>query len=175
MSTLASISTGSVSSSSSAPAPSPSSSSSTCTSSSTSTAAGGGPIYLRRSAAGRRLCKTLLVYLQALVGHITKVELKNELIVRGKIEQVDSVGNLFLTDLTMPTSNSSPSSHFSHMFIRAKQIRFVHIPDRLDVFEILHRHESNLDRPLLKYRRMKRTAPKENAQTRNVLPRLQAK
>ena len=78
------------------------------------------------------VCKTLVCLLQGLEGYHTTIELRNENSVTGTIESVDARMNISLTNATFNTLAGN-KTHFDKFYIRGIQIRYVHIPDDVDV------------------------------------------
>jgi small nuclear ribonucleoprotein (snRNP)-like protein len=114
----------------------------------------------RSPLSSRPLLRTLHAVLHALVGLQVRIELKNESQVRGKLEEVDKGGNLRLTTCTTSSAYKDRPGVRSHsaeaMFVPGRAIRYVHLPDRVDVRQVLTKHENGLDERLLQYRRRKR-------------------
>lgn len=85
--------------------------------------------------------KSLILLLQALEGRTTTVELRNEIVVHGTVEKVDSCMNVDMADvtLTVPTSGNaaSPVGHFEQFHIQGRQVRYVHVPDDVDMMAAL--------------------------------------
>ena len=77
--------------------------------------------------------RTLVCLLQAVQGHSTTVELRNESSVEGMIENVDGFMNISMTDVKFSKQNGREVMHFPTMFIQGRQIRYVHIPDFIDM------------------------------------------
>lgn len=108
----------------------------------------------------RPLLRTLHAVLHALVGLQVRIELKNESSVRGRLEEVDKGGNLRLTACVTATARKNgpgvDESTADSMFVPGRAVRYVHLPDRVDVRQVLTRWEGGLDDRLLQYRRRKR-------------------
>lgn len=80
--------------------------------------------------------RTLVCLLQAVQGHSTTVELRNESSVEGLIENVDGFMNISMTDVKFSKQSGREVirvMHFPTMFIQGRQIRYVHIPDFIDM------------------------------------------
>ena len=75
---------------------------------------------------------TLLCLIQACKGYTTTVDLRNESSVLGRIEHVDGHMNLRMMDVTFSKINGEKEKH-PQMFIQGQNIRFVHIPDEIDM------------------------------------------
>lgn len=85
--------------------------------------------------------KSLILLLQALEGRTTTVELRNEIVVHGTVEKVDSCMNVDMANvtLTVPTSGdaASPVGRFEQFHIQGRQVRYVHVPDDVDMMAAL--------------------------------------
>ncbi len=79
-----------------------------------------------------RSMNTLACFLQGMQGQITMMELRNENKVHGKIDSVDSMMNTYMSNVTFTTVDGQ-SNQFDLFYIKGKQIRYVHIPDEVDV------------------------------------------
>lgn len=95
--------------------------------------------------------KTLICFLEALEGSMSTIDLRNESTVTGRIASVDSFMNLQIEDGTVSSAHGV-QSHFSCLFIKGRQIRYVQIPETVDVTRVLHSQMS-------RYRRVKRGNP----------------
>ena len=76
--------------------------------------------------------KTLCCLLKDLEGHFTTIELRNETQIKGKVDHVDGFMNVSMSDV----SYEKPFSvivKFTNIKIHGKQIRFVHIPDGINI------------------------------------------
>lgn len=82
--------------------------------------------------------RTLITLLQACEGHITTVELRNEAYAEGKISQVDGYMNVNMIKVEF-TNERSETVRLEEMCIQGKQIRFVHIPDKINMREAIER------------------------------------
>lgn len=85
-----------------------------------------------------RLTNTLACLLKGLIGYRTIVELRNDTKIYGLVECVDSCMNLTMSDVIF----SKPSGHqmaCDVFYVLGKNIRFVHIPDEIDIVETIRR------------------------------------
>ncbi|XP_064473165.1 U7 snRNA-associated Sm-like protein LSm10 [Ornithodoros turicata] len=105
--------------------------------------------------------KCLVVLLQSLVGMETTVELRNECIVQGKIENVDCYMNVDMTDARLTAPNSEEGHQMEQFFVQGQQIRYVHIPDEVDVGATIAKGLS----------RLVREEPKKVTTRRRPMPR----
>jgi len=76
--------------------------------------------------------KTLICLLQSIVGQKTRIDLRNDNYLVGTIESVDSFMNIELSDAVMTTNHNQLIS-FDYFFIKGTRIRFVHIPQDIDI------------------------------------------
>lgn len=60
------------------------------------------------------------------------MELRNENTVTGRVENVDSFMNIVMTDVVFK-SYRGISQNFSSFFVQGANIRYVHIPDEIDM------------------------------------------
>jgi len=108
---------------------------------------------------------SLVCLLQALVGQRIRVELRNETDLRGKLESVspDMTMRLFaLTELPPRGRKRRVES----LTVPGKQIRYVHIPDSVDIGRTLDAYERKLVKAKSIYERRKRKDPAREAQKR---------
>jgi small nuclear ribonucleoprotein (snRNP)-like protein len=88
------------------------------------------------------LCNTIIGIIKACEGKCIQIDLRNEIHVVGKIEAVSSDMNVTMSNawLTVPFSsirNNHNSIKYSQITIRGSNIRFVHVPDEVDMIEAL--------------------------------------
>ncbi|XP_057316980.1 U7 snRNA-associated Sm-like protein LSm10 [Hydractinia symbiolongicarpus] len=91
--------------------------------------------YSYHSLSGLERAKTersLLCLLRACQGYRTMVELRNETTVLGKILNCDGFMNLTVEDVVV-NKISGEQQEFTHMHILGSNIRYVHIPDEIDM------------------------------------------
>ncbi|KAK3083844.1 hypothetical protein FSP39_003977 [Pinctada imbricata] len=75
---------------------------------------------------------TLICLLKALEGKETVIELRNENAVTGKIEHVDGFMNVSMSNVIFETYKGI-SREFESFFVQGQHIRYVHIPDEIDI------------------------------------------
>ncbi|KAK6168897.1 hypothetical protein SNE40_020057 [Patella caerulea] len=75
---------------------------------------------------------TLLCLLKALERKRTTVELRNETSVSGTIDAVDFQMNISMTNVVFKAPNNK-SERFTDFFVQGFMIRFVHIPDFINI------------------------------------------
>lgn len=89
---------------------------------------------------------TLIGILKACEGKNIQIDLRNEMHIYGKCESVFAEMNVTLTDayLIAPSTSTKPdqktqSRFYSEISIRGSNIRFVHIPDDVDMISALQK------------------------------------
>lgn len=75
---------------------------------------------------------SLVILLQGLRGHVTTVELRDESAAAGRITSVDAFMNVRLAEVTF-TDRQGATSHLDELFVTGRNIRYVHIPDEVDI------------------------------------------
>jgi len=80
------------------------------------------------------------------------VELRNETQIRGVIDEVDDTMNLLMSDLEL-TRYKQPTESFNIMFISGKNVRYVEIPDSIDVACTLDVFSEKIERARKSYSR----------------------
>ena len=93
--------------------------------------------------------KSLVCLLRGCQGFSTMVELRNENTVFGTLLNCDGFMNLTMSNVVYKKINGE-SEEFSELHILGKNIRYVHIPDELDIRE-------TIERELRKIRRSRET------------------
>ena len=76
--------------------------------------------------------RTLVCLLQACQGHKAIVELRNESYAEGTVDLVDGFMNVNMSNVQF-TKNCSETVHLKELFIHGRQIRFVQIPDEINM------------------------------------------
>ena len=82
--------------------------------------------------------KTLICLLQSLQGMKTKIELRNDHYLIGTIKSVDGYMNIEVENAKMYSLNEDEGEQigqFEYFFIKGTRIRYVHIPDQVDVIK----------------------------------------
>lgn len=74
--------------------------------------------------------------LQACQGHRVTVELRNESFAEGIVAQVDGYMNVNMFNVEF-TKNGSETVALEELFIQGRQIRFVQIPDEINMREAI--------------------------------------
>eukprot|EP01029_Cantina_marsupialis_P022794 TRINITY_DN5589_c0_g1_i3.p1 TRINITY_DN5589_c0_g1~~TRINITY_DN5589_c0_g1_i3.p1 ORF type:complete len:115 (-),score=24.45 TRINITY_DN5589_c0_g1_i3:505-849(-) len=87
----------------------------------------------------QRLGGTIAILLQSMVGMNVIIELTNDDVVWGKIDQV--VGTNMDVELTdVKRESKGKTSNFDTFFVKAESIRYVSMPDDLDVLRSVDHH-----------------------------------
>lgn len=89
-----------------------------------------------KMAAGRERAikeRSLVCLLSALQGHKTTIELRNEDYVEGTVSHVDGFMNVTLSDAKFFKNKSEQAELFPKIFLLGEKIRYVHIPDEIDM------------------------------------------
>lgn len=84
-----------------------------------------------------KTANTLICLLKGLVGCETTVELRNENCVRGTIRDVDSRMNITVSEATFTTPDGRQLAFDELQYIHGKNIRYVQIPDYVDVSQTI--------------------------------------
>lgn len=96
--------------------------------------------------------KTLTSLLQSLEGERTVVELRNDSVIVGVINNVDSNMNIELVDVSFNRNRFGIERSYEKFFVAAKHIRYVHIPDHINIAETLEKRLNTLTgRPKTKF------------------------
>lgn len=80
---------------------------------------------------GRGAEGSLACFIQALVGSRVVVELRGDTILRGTLASADEYMNLQLEGVTYTPLQGAPRA-LPALYVRARQVRFVHLPANLD-------------------------------------------
>ena len=114
--------------------------------------------------------RTLAVVVNALVGCPVEVELKDDTVVSGVLEEVGIGMNLVLANVEKRAhpfsslagsgrSRSPPLQLLDFLYVQGRMIRYVHLPPRLNVHTTLRQHEKRSEYFRSRYTRTKRSAP----------------
>ncbi|KAM9737579.1 U7 snRNA-associated Sm-like protein LSm10 [Menidia menidia] len=79
---------------------------------------------------------SLVLLLQGLQGHVTTVELRDEGAARGRLLSVDAFMNVRLQDVLF-RDRGGRSTHLQDLFVTGRNVRYVHIPDQVDVLQTI--------------------------------------
>ncbi|XP_031988501.1 LOW QUALITY PROTEIN: U7 snRNA-associated Sm-like protein LSm10 [Corvus moneduloides] len=81
---------------------------------------------------------SLVILLQWPARHVTTVELRDESAAAGRVTSVDAFMNVRLAEVTF-TDRQGTVSHLDELFVTGRNIRYVHIPDEVDIQAPLRR------------------------------------
>ena len=79
---------------------------------------------------------SLVSILKSCEGRQTKINLRNETIINGRIESVQPDMNLIMSNAIV-TTLSGTKQHYKEITIRGNNIRFVEVPDSIDMINAL--------------------------------------
>ncbi|XP_007904954.1 U7 snRNA-associated Sm-like protein LSm10 [Callorhinchus milii] len=88
---------------------------------------------------------SLLLLLQGLHGLPTTVELRDESRARGRVLNVDAFMNIRLEAVTY-TDRRGAASRLDQLFITGRNVRYVHIPDQVDIIATIERQLQQIHR-----------------------------
>uniref|UniRef100_A0A672HLG1 Organic solute carrier partner 1a n=1 Tax=Salarias fasciatus TaxID=181472 RepID=A0A672HLG1_SALFA len=88
---------------------------------------------------------SLVVLLQGLQGHVTTVELRNESAARGRLLSVDAFMNVRLEDV-LYRDRAGRSARLKDLFVTGRNVRYVHIPDDVDIMETIQSQLAKIHR-----------------------------
>ncbi|KAG2433025.1 hypothetical protein HXX76_008752 [Chlamydomonas incerta] len=74
---------------------------------------------------------TLVCLIKSLIDRRVVVELRNDTLVKAQLDDVDDFLNMTLSDVTFQTVEGV-KSEYAHMYLKGRNIRFVHLPKSLD-------------------------------------------
>ncbi|NWY68134.1 LSM10 protein, partial [Erithacus rubecula] len=75
---------------------------------------------------------SLVILLQGLCGRVTTMELRDESAAAGRVTSVDAFMNVRLAEVTF-TDRKGAVSHLDELFVTGRNIRYVHIPDEVNI------------------------------------------
>ncbi|XP_033831291.1 U7 snRNA-associated Sm-like protein LSm10 [Periophthalmus magnuspinnatus] len=79
---------------------------------------------------------SLVVLLQGVQGHVTTVELRDESWARGRVVNVDAFMNIRLCEVEF-RNRTGKVCELQDLFITGRNVRYVHIPDHLDILKTI--------------------------------------
>lgn len=102
-----------------------------------SSPSGTGPAEVISSIRERTIAEnSMVVLLQGLQGEVTTVDLKNESTARGRVVNVDAFMNIRMEDV-LYRDRRGQLTHLQDLFITGRNIRYVHIPDHMDIMKTI--------------------------------------
>uniref|UniRef100_A0A914XDT2 Sm domain-containing protein n=1 Tax=Plectus sambesii TaxID=2011161 RepID=A0A914XDT2_9BILA len=88
----------------------------------------------------QRSSNSLVCLLQGVERKRVTVELRDETAIEGLITSVDCYMNIEMGDVTLyPRYSGAAPQKFDSFFISGKHIRYVHLPDHIDVMGVLQK------------------------------------
>ncbi|KAM9033310.1 U7 snRNA-associated Sm-like protein LSm10 [Sminthopsis crassicaudata] len=75
---------------------------------------------------------SLVILLQGLRGLVTTVDLRDETVARGRVDNVDAFMNIRLAEVTY-TDRQGQQVQLDDLFVTGRNVRYVHIPDEVDI------------------------------------------
>lgn len=79
------------------------------------------------------ITNSMICLLKAVEGMETTVELRDEKIVEGQIDQVDGFMNINMSNVKLKLPLTGEEKKFDSFFVNGRTIRYVHIPDEIDM------------------------------------------
>ncbi|XP_008692615.2 U7 snRNA-associated Sm-like protein LSm10 isoform X2 [Ursus maritimus] len=81
---------------------------------------------------------SLIILLQGLQGQVTTVDLRDESVARGRIDNVDAFMNIRLANVTY-TDRWGHRVMLDDLFVTGRNVRYVHIPDDVNITATIER------------------------------------
>ncbi len=102
------------------------------------------------------MCNTLVSIIKACEGTKTQIDLRNEANVYGLVDYVHAEMNIVMSDVVF-TNLKGVKRFYKHMSIRGNNIRFVHIPDSVDIIHAVRNKINSIrhKRPLKRHQKKK--------------------
>ncbi|XP_072018296.1 U7 snRNA-associated Sm-like protein LSm10 [Amphiura filiformis] len=94
---------------------------------------------------------SLICLLQGIMNRVTTVELRNESTATGLIENVDGFMNIKMKDVTFVSSDGTKTK-MDEFFVQGPQIRYVQIPDDVNMMQVMNAQLPGMGRGLRKGR-----------------------
>ncbi|XP_031730596.1 U7 snRNA-associated Sm-like protein LSm10 [Anarrhichthys ocellatus] len=88
---------------------------------------------------------SMVVLLQGLQGEVTTVDLRNESTARGRVVNVDAFMNVRLEDV-LYSDRRGKLTKLQDMFITGRNVRYVHIPDHVDIMKTIESQLAKIHR-----------------------------
>lgn len=88
---------------------------------------------------------SMVVLLQGLQGEVTTVDLKNESTARGRVVNVDAFMNIRLEDV-LYRDRRGQVTQLQDLFITGRNVRYVHIPDHVDIMKTIQSQLAKIHR-----------------------------
>ncbi|XP_023256796.1 U7 snRNA-associated Sm-like protein LSm10 [Seriola lalandi dorsalis] len=111
-----------------------------------SRSSGPGPIEGFHSLRERTIAEnSMVVLLQGLQGQVTTVDLRNESTARGRVINVDAFMNIRMEEV-LYTDQRGQLTRLQDLFITGRNIRYVHIPDHMDIMKTIESQLAKIHR-----------------------------
>ncbi|KAF6719936.1 U7 snRNA-associated Sm-like protein LSm10 [Oryzias melastigma] len=88
---------------------------------------------------------SMVVLLQGLQGEVTTVDLRDESSARGLVLNVDAFMNIRLKDVLF-RDRRGQSTQLQDLFITGRNVRYVHIPDHVDIMKTIETQLAKIHR-----------------------------
>ncbi|MEQ2164754.1 U7 snRNA-associated Sm-like protein LSm10 [Goodea atripinnis] len=88
---------------------------------------------------------SMVVLLQGLQGEEVTVDLRNECTARGRVVNVDAFMNVRLEDVRYQDRRGQ-STQLQDLFITGRNVRYVHIPDHVDIMKTIQNQLAKIHR-----------------------------
>ncbi|XP_005739770.1 U7 snRNA-associated Sm-like protein LSm10 [Pundamilia nyererei] len=107
---------------------------------------GVGPVEVVNSIRERTITEnSMVILLQGLQGEVTTVDLRNESTARGRVVNVDAFMNVRLEDV-LYRDRRGQLTQLQDLFITGRNIRYVHIPDHMDIMKTIESQLAKIHR-----------------------------
>lgn len=105
-----------------------------------------GPVEVVNSIRERTITEnSMVILLQGLQGEVTTVDLRNESTARGRVVNVDAFMNVRLEDV-LYRDRLGQLTQLQDLFITGRNIRYVHIPDHMDIMKTIESQLAKIHR-----------------------------
>ncbi|KAM6959036.1 U7 snRNA-associated Sm-like protein LSm10 [Aplochiton taeniatus] len=88
---------------------------------------------------------SLVTLLQGLHGEVTTVDLRDETTARGRVVNVDAFMNIRLESV-LYRDRRGRISQLADLFVTGRNVRYVHIPDHIDIVETIQKRLEKIRR-----------------------------
>lgn len=112
---------------------------------------------------------SLITLLQAIVGKRTTVDLRREDSVEGLLVNVDAFMNLTMKQVRLISAvEGRPDRFLDELFVQGREIRYVHIPDDVNIMDAIKRQLNMKNEYLMKQRaELQRLTKEKMAKSQN--------
>lgn len=86
---------------------------------------------------------TLVCLIQSMMGRKVVVELRNDVLLRGNLEDVDEFLNMSMSAVTYQTVEGG-SRNYQSLYVKGRNVRYVHLPKTLDPAQAIEQHRQRL-------------------------------